>query len=404
MDDDTYLVLRLTGGTTSGPIWRSIPTSGGVLGGGDAAEYEVDLHQLDAQTYSDLQRDPSIIGLARPMPLQLIAPLDEDAPNTEPPADQDVTWGVQVTGAADSPYTGAGITVAVLDTGIEASHPAFKGIELIEQDFTGEGNGDHSGHGTHVAGIIFGQNEQGPRYSVAPGIRRALIAKVIGKRTQATTHTLVKAVQWASDNGAKIINMSLGFDFPGYVARLVAMDWPVELATSRALTEYRQNLRLLDSLVQLIQANTLIPGGPGALIIAAAGNESKRDSNPKHVIEVAPPAAADGVLAIAALQSAGPPHDTLTVAPFSNIHPALSAPGVDIYSATRGSGFKIMSGTSMAAPHVTGLAALWAERQLKQRGSISITTLAAQLRGSVRPLPGLGAEDVGDGLAVAPSN
>jgi subtilisin family serine protease len=92
-----------------------------------------------------------------------------------------------VTGVAESPFTGHGVTVAVLDTGIDAEHEAFQGVELIQQDFTGEGNGDGHGHGTHCGGIIFGQKVNGFRFSVAPGVRRALIGKVLASDGSGST-------------------------------------------------------------------------------------------------------------------------------------------------------------------------------------------------------------------------
>ncbi len=173
------------------------------------------------------------------MPLQLIEPVAAAGEPAEPEHIHDATWGVFATGALRSPYVGHGVTVAVLDTGIDADHEAFGGVELIQRDFTGEGDGDRHGHGTHVAGTIFGQTVGGLRYGVAPGVRRALIGKVIGGQHPATTQDLVAAVQWAVDGGAQIINMSLGFNFPRLVNQLVNQGFPVELATSQALAQYR---------------------------------------------------------------------------------------------------------------------------------------------------------------------
>ena len=200
------------------------------------------------------------------------------------------------------------MTVAVLDTGIDAGHEAFRGVELIQKDFTGEGDGDENGHGTHVAGTIFGQTVEGVRYAVAPGVRRAVIGKVIGKELSATTKELIDAVQWAVDRGAHVINMSLGFNFPGLVRWWVETEkLEPDLATSRALAQYRDNVRLFDKLVDFLRARSA--QNPSALIVAAAGNESKRQIRPAYAIEVAPPAAADGIVAVAAVQSAGAPHE-----------------------------------------------------------------------------------------------
>jgi subtilisin family serine protease len=80
-------------------------------------------------------------------------------------------------GADTSPFSGDGIVVAVLDTGIDASHPAFEGVDIVQKDFTGEGVGDQHGHGTHCAGTIFGRTSEGTRIGVAPGVKKALIGK-----------------------------------------------------------------------------------------------------------------------------------------------------------------------------------------------------------------------------------
>ena len=79
-----------------------------------------------------------------------------------------------------STWTGEGVTVAVLDTGIDSKHPAFAGVDIVEKDFTGTGNGDRQGHGTHCAGTIFGRDVDGKRIGVARGVKRALIGKVLG--------------------------------------------------------------------------------------------------------------------------------------------------------------------------------------------------------------------------------
>ncbi len=406
MDNETYVVLRLLDGAPRSVDPSTEPTPKG-LEPTDGGGVEVSTEQLTPKDYHDLRRDPKVASLAPSIPVQLIQPVAEMEAGAEPAPEPDAvaTWGVQATGALQSPYTGAGVTVAVLDTGIDATHEAFQGVELVQKDFTGEGDGDQHGHGTHVAGTIMGRMVGSLRYSMAPGVQRALIGKVLGSKGGGTTQGIIEGIQWAAQEGAQIINMSLGLDFPGLVQAWVKDGLPVDLATSRALQAYRDNVRFFDRLVNLLNAGANF--GSSALLVAASGNESKRRINPNYVIGVAPPAATDGILAVAALQTPGAPHNNLTVAPFSNSLATVAAPGVGVYSAKLGGGYFQLSGTSMASPHVTGIAALWAERQLQRNGLINVQSLHAQIEGQAsfaRLATGVAASDVGSGLVMAPLN
>jgi subtilisin family serine protease len=97
----------------------------------------------------------------------------------------------------------------------------------------------------------------------------------------------------------------------------------------------------------------------------------------------------------------------LNIAPFSNSGADVAAPGVDILSASVGGGLAQMSGTSMAANHVVGIAALWAEKQLSTRGRIDVSELSGQLRASATTrslIEGVSPGDVGSGLVQAPKS
>jgi subtilisin family serine protease len=289
--------------------------------------------------------------------------------------------------------------VAVLDTGIDRSHPAFAGMNVIESDFTGEGNGDLDGHGTHCAGTIFGQDVNGRRIGVARGVSQALIGKVIGQRN-ANSDILFRGLQWAAQERANIISMSLGFDFPGEVERKVQAGWPVDLATSQALEIYRGNLRLLDSLMAMFKAQAAFNTAP--LVIAAAGNESRRSVNRDYKIAASLPAAADGVISVGAAGVSGPLYD---VADFSNSFPHVIAPGVDVLSAWPGGTLHSIGGTSMACPHVAGVAALWWERLREARAPQLAQAVSAHLTAQARRdcfTLGFDSSDFGHGLVTAP--
>ena len=96
------------------------------------------------QALAHAQTDPDVKATARSMPMKLIAPVSIKAIAIEPAASAPTTkiaWGVHAVGADTSPFDGANVVVAVLDTGIDRKHPAFKGVELIEKNFTGDGDG-----------------------------------------------------------------------------------------------------------------------------------------------------------------------------------------------------------------------------------------------------------------------
>jgi subtilisin family serine protease len=308
------------------------------------------------------------------------------------------TWGVQITRAHECQLTGAGVTVAVLDTGIDAKHEAFRGITITENDFSGEGNGDNNGHGTHCAGTIFGRDLSGLRIGIARGITNALIGKVIGS-SGGSTETIVRGLLWATERGANIISMSLGFDFPGFVAKMVNAGVPPELATSKALEGYTANLLLFSSLSEFIRLRAAFR--QATVILAAAGNESRRHLG--HIIGTTPPGNCDGMIAVGALSKSD---DQVSVADFSNSDPDIVGPGSDIISAKAGGGLIAMSGTSMATPHVAGIAALIAEDALRLDRIINEDLLTSRLLGTAARKLGrtiLPQTDVGAGLAQAPS-
>jgi subtilisin family serine protease len=388
-----HVILRRLDGPTRGPGTLSTDSQPA------APKVAVELETLTAAKAAEVARKKDVEAVAPVVPLKLIKPVKVGGGASVAAAS--VTWGVQAVGADTSPFTGDGVIVAVLDTGIDASHPAFSGVDLVKKNFTTEPDADQHGHGTHCAGTIFGRKVDGTRIGVAPGVKKALIGKVIGDGGGGTD-TLLEAIEWALQNGANVISMSLGIDFPGLVATLEQRGVPTELATSMALEGYRDNILLFGKLASLVQARAAF--AQPALIVAAAGNESRRDENSNFVIAVSPPAAGEGVVSVAALGE-GP--QGFTVASFSNTKARLSGPGVDVSSAKAGAkGLTSMSGTSMATPHVAGVAALWAEK-LQKSNQFRAQVFADRLVGSGtmdKLKAGFDPVDVGVGIVRAPQD
>lgn len=386
--DDIFPDPKETGGAASASVSAAVKLS-------------VDVKELEEKEAQSVTKEEAIVAVAPSMPVKLITPFQIAFPAEE--ITQNMAWGIKAVGADTSPFTGEGIIVAVLDTGIDADHPAFAGVKIVQKDFTGEGNGDAHGHGTHCAATIFGRSVDGTRIGVAPGVKKVLIGKVLGLRGGGSSDMIVSAIQWAVENGANIISMSLGIDFPGYVKQLQDRGLPPELATSKALEGYRANVQLFEKLASFIRVQSAGGFAQPALLIAAAGNESRRNESADFEIAVSPPAVSDGFISVAAL---GQGTQGFVVAPFSNTGANIAAPGVGIVSARAGGGLATMSGTSMATPYVAGVAALWAEK-IKKQSQLNALVFTSRLLGSGRSEnidPSMDPLDYGAGMVQAPQN
>ena len=351
----------------------------------------------------DATHAPDVVSVVRSMPTRLVAPVDAggSAAGGAGAAAAQTAWGINAVGAGASSRTGAGIKAAVLDTGIDADHPAFAGVTLTERDYTGEGNGDANGHGTHCAGTIFGRDVDGTRIGVARGVTEAFIGKVLNAQGSGTSEMMFDALKEASMSDVRVVSMSLGFDFPGLVEELVADGFPVKLATSLALEMFRTNLGMFESLMDMFRQQEAFDGG--TLVIAAAGNESERDVHVNFEVAASVPAVADGCIAVGALGQ-GP--NGLKIADFSNTKPDISAPGVGVESAKTGGGLLTLNGTSMACPHVGGVAALWWEDVLGSAVPGTATSVFTRLLASATTTgiaPDVQVADRGQGLVQSPS-
>jgi subtilisin family serine protease len=282
------------------------------------------------------------------------------------PVDNDqFTWGVQATRVSTSSRTGRGVRVAVLDTGFDVRHPDFIGRTVTTQSFIlGETVQDAHGHGTHCIGTSCGSAKPDGtrRYGVATEAE-IFAGKVLSDSGSGSDRGILAGINWALANNCAIVSMSLGADVR---------------EVSRAY-----------------EAVGKVALDRGTLIVAAAGNNARRPGDPGFV---GVPANSSSIMAIAATDSAN------QVARFSSGsgngdggRVDLAGPGVKVFSSwPLPQRHNSINGTSMATPHVSGIAALWNEATgLTGR---ELWTLLVQ-NAKALDVP---SADVGAGLAQAP--
>ncbi|MFJ8988775.1 S8 family peptidase [Streptomyces sp. NPDC102279] len=241
-------------------------------------------------------------------------------------------------------YTGKGVKVAVLDTGIDVNHPDFAGvIDGTESFVPGEAITDLNGHGTHVASTIVGSGAAsgGVYKGVAPGADLYVGKVLSGAEGYGQDSWVMAGMQWAAESGADVVNMSLGDSYP------------------------------TDGSDPMSQAVDALSAKYGTLFVIAAGNAGPESiSAPGAAASALTVAATDKQDQFASFSSTGP------LATSGAMKPDISAPGVDITAARSqemtdgGEGmYRTLSGTSMATPHVVGAAAILAQRHPDWTGS-----------------------------------
>lgn len=273
---------------------------------------------LPEEEIAKLKNNPLVAYIQEDVLIQMIDPL---------PAEYLESWGVSRIGSAvahDASILGTGVKIAILDTGIDYSHPELSpvfqsGISFVQDENGVVSNPDpmddsSSGHGTHVAGIIAAAMDGTGTVGVAPQAQIYAV-KVLDGAGFGTIGWVLSGIDWAIEQQVNIINMSLALsaDSPG----LPALEEACQTAWDA-----------------------------GILLVAAAGNTGGG--------AVTFPAGYDTVIAVGATDSCD------SKSTFSAIGPEveLTAPGTAIPSTLPGGGYGPISGTSQAAPHVAGAAAL----------------------------------------------
>jgi subtilisin family serine protease len=284
------------------------------------------LGTVQPEGLKQLRTDPRIQSVHSAPPLSLVRPVHTKKASKP----SQVTWGLdrlRVPALWNHGLTGKGVLVGHLDTGVDGAHPALKGaikhfaeFDLQGDQVPGAKPSDSDEHGTHTAGTILGRSVGKTAFGVAPGAQ--LASAMVIEHGDVIARVLA-GMDWAVSLGVRILSMSLGLR--GYTEDFLP-------------------------LTRILRARNILP-------VFAAGNEGPGQTrSPGNYAEALSVGAVDSNDVVAGFSSSG--HFNR---PSDPIVPDLAAPGVDVVSSVPGNAYAQMSGTSMATPHVAGLAALLME-------------------------------------------
>ena len=278
---------------------------------------------LSDEEIAELKADKNVRYVEPDYPVSALAPT--------------MPWNIRQIGADKvqaANNTGNGVRVAVIDTGVDYLHPDLRDVYAGGYNFVNRTTDpmDDNGHGTHCAGIIAATGSENGIYGTSPGVSLYSV-KVLDSRGYGYTSDVVEGIYWAKENSMKVASMSLASSYDSQ-----AMHDAVDDAT-----------------------------GSGVLIVAAAGNSGEIGGAGETITY---PAQYDGVLAVAAVNR----HNHRAWWSSTGYKLGVSAPGVNIRSTFPGGTYATLSGTSMATPHVAGVAALvysahpdWTNQQVKEK-------------------------------------
>ncbi|NUT48008.1 MAG: S8 family serine peptidase, partial [Saccharothrix sp.] len=301
-----------------------------------------------------LSRDPAVVesAVSPPMlPDSVESPGAVDLPTQDDRRDNQ--WPLDVLGvpegSTDLPWPdGTGVVVAVIDTGVDDTHPDLAAAVVGRRHYEGEGAHDPDGHGTHVAGIIGARNGNGGITGVAPGVSILDVPVHLAEANDQGPSALT-GLMWAVNHGADVANMSFGAAYKDY-------DKP----------EYRGSLTIWAATVEYARTAQVVlvasGGNCGAPLAGIPDNAQCKDRNQRQI-----PQTFDGVVNVGAVdrnrevtQYSTKRDDIDLVAPGGNNDGPDFAPfnAGNVESDAPGGGFARIQGTSQAAPHVAAAAAI----------------------------------------------